>query len=125
MIKWIMINLVCRFFGHIEGDRIPLFVPWKGTYDDNPYWDNIKSKINENIIRSIPVCQVPGNGGICQLKMFHEGPHDFCPEGGVATAINEPLSYSSPSIFSSFNREVGSINCKRCGTMIGEYGDTK
>jgi hypothetical protein len=140
MKKWFMRNFVCRFKGHQDGVRIPLFVPWKGVYDDDPYWDNIKVQIEENRKRSIPVCQNPGPGGICRLQMFHDGPHDFYPDGGVATALNEPLDYSTPSRFfmeSSARglndwvrdkwlegrptKERGSIHCKRCGTMIGEY----
>ena len=140
MKKWIMRNFICLFKGHLDGVKMPLFVPWKGTYDDNPYWDNIKSQIEENRKRSIPVCQNPGPGGICPLQMFHDGPCEYRPEGGVATALNEPLDYTSPPLFfiestahGSTNwvkdkwlqgkptEERGSIHCKRCGTMIGEY----
>jgi hypothetical protein len=71
--------------------------------------------------------------------MFHDGPHDFYPEGGVATALNEPLDYSTPPLFfveypdgagdwyrerwleRKLAQERGSIHCKRCGAMIGEY----
>jgi hypothetical protein len=72
--------------------------------------------------------------------MFHDGPHDFYPEGGVATSLNEPLDYSTPPLFfvestahgagdwywerwmeRKLAQERGSIHCKRCGAMIGEY----
>ena len=51
MRQWIMRNLVCRFRGHADGVRMPLFMPWYGY-------------------------------------------------GG---------------------KEVGSVHCKRCGQMIGDY----
>ena len=140
MKRWFIRNFICRFKGHLDGVKMPLFVPWKGVYDDDPYWDNIKGQIEENRKRSIPVCQNPGPGGICRLQMFHDGPHDFYPEGGVATALNEPLDYSTPPLFVVEStahgtgdwyrerwlerkraQEHGSIHCKRCGAMIGEY----
>ena len=140
MKRWFIRNFICRFKGHLDGVKMPLFAPWKGVYDDDPYWDNIKGQIEENRKRSIPVCQNPGPGGICRLQMFHDGPHDFYPEAGVATALNEPLDYSTPPLFFVEStahgtgdwyrekwlerkqaQERGSIHCKRCGAMIGEY----
>ena len=66
--------------------------------------------------------------------------HMIYPEGEVATAMNEPLDYITPSLFfvestvhqretgirekwleRKLAQERGSIHCKRCGTMIGEY----
>jgi hypothetical protein len=138
--QWFLRNFICRFVGHRGAVKMPLFVAWKGVYDDDPYWDNLKSQTEENRRRSIPVCQHPGPGGICRLKMFHDGSHEFYPEWGVATALNEPLDYSTPSLFfvestahgrndwymdqwlkRRTTKERGSIHCERCGTMIGEY----
>jgi hypothetical protein len=51
MKRWFLRNFICRLKGHLDGVKMPLFVPWRGS---------------------------PG-------------------------------------------RERGSIHCKRCGTMIGEY----
>lgn len=117
MKRWFIRNFICRFWGHIDGVKMPLFVPWKG-------------QIEENRKRSIPVFQ--NNGP--------DGPHDFYPEAGVATALNEPLDYSTPPLFFVEStahgtgdwyrekwlerkqaQERGSIHCKRCGAMIGEY----
>jgi len=67
-------------------------------FDDDPYWDDIKRQIEVNRLRAIPVCQIPGHGGICRLRMFHEGSCHFYPEGGVATAMNEPLDYITPNV---------------------------
>ena len=29
--KWFIRNFVCRFCGHLDGVRMPFFVPWPGT----------------------------------------------------------------------------------------------
>jgi len=44
MINWIIKNFFCRYFGHSDGERVPLFIPWYGKYDNDPYWNSIKSQ---------------------------------------------------------------------------------